>query len=155
MRGLRELWLALAFLTYPIAHASTTSAQAQGSSVKAIFEKYKLIGNFAWDCSQPPGPDNWYFVNRGLDNGFVQRDFMESATKRMWYMVMDEARETGPSEIYVAGKRESGQHGDGTWKIGADQMIVVEATFDRSPIISAGKLLRTGQALPPLKRCPG
>lgn len=150
MQPFHKLCLAAVCLT---AVSAATSAHAQTGSVKAIFEKYNLLGNFAWDCNQPPGNDNWYFVNRALGDGNVQRDYMTGATTRLWYMVLDQARETGPNEIYVSGKRENGQAGDGTWKIGPNQMTQIEGTFDGAQVISGGKLLSTGKMLPPLKRC--
>ena len=49
---------------------------AQDSSVKVVFENYKLLGIFAFDCSKPPTSDNYYYVHRLVDAGHVQRDRM-------------------------------------------------------------------------------
>jgi len=45
-------------LAAPVALAQT--------SVQAMFEKHKLLGTFAWDCSKPANKDNLYFVHRVL-----------------------------------------------------------------------------------------
>jgi hypothetical protein len=51
-------------------------ARAQDGSAKAIFEKYSLLGTFAWDCSKPPSAqNNWYHVHRLIDPDHVQRDY--------------------------------------------------------------------------------
>jgi hypothetical protein len=57
------------------------------SSVKAIFEKYNLLGTFAWDCSKPASKDNFYYVHRLLDADHVQRDQMSGPTQRDWLAV--------------------------------------------------------------------
>ncbi len=110
--------------------------------------KYNLLGNFAWDCSKSPGPDNAFFVHRALDNGYVQRDFMTGTTTRLWYIVLDSAHESGANQIYVTGKL-----GDGTWKVRPDEMMVLDATLDGQQVISGGKILSTGNTPPWLKRC--
>src|SRR5213594_348040 len=68
-----------------------SDARAQGGSVKALFEKYNLIGTFAWDCSKPPSRDNQYFINRVVDADHVQRDLMSGPSTRHSIAMIDKA----------------------------------------------------------------
>jgi hypothetical protein len=74
-----------------LAAIASVASAAQAASVKEIFEKYGLLGNFAWDCSKPPSPDNWYYVNRLIDADHVQRHLMTGPTTRQWVAVFDKA----------------------------------------------------------------
>src|ERR1700680_2439314 len=77
---------------------------ANAASVKEIFEKYGLLGNFAWDCRKPPSlEDNWYYINRLIDAERVQRDFMIGPATRQWVAVFDKASELRQNEIKVSG----------------------------------------------------
>src|SRR5580704_4242745 len=95
--------LAIAAVSATILAASS----AHAASVKEIFEKYNLLGTFAWDCTKPPSADNnWYFVNRLMDADHVQRDFMSGPTTRAWFLILDKAAETSANEISVSGTRD-------------------------------------------------
>jgi hypothetical protein len=128
-------------------------AHAQSGSAAAIFEKYNLLGTFALDCSKPASQNNGYFVNRALDAGRVQRDFMQSPTARAWYVIVDQARETGPNQIFLSGTRDNGQPTDGTWRVGPKRVQQWEATLNGRKVIADGKAVNTGRALPPLNKC--
>src|SRR6266496_3071655 len=39
----------------------TGALAQQAPSVPEVFQKYNLIGTFAWDCSKPASPNNLYF----------------------------------------------------------------------------------------------
>jgi len=77
---------------------------AQADSVKEIFEKFGLLGNFAWDCNKPPSPDNWLYTNRLIDADHVQRDLMTGSATRQWMAVFDKASELKPNELLVSGR---------------------------------------------------
>jgi hypothetical protein len=121
--------------------------------VKATFEKYNLIGTFAWDCSKPPSRDNnWYFVNRLLDADHVQRDFMIGPTTRAWAAIIDQASELRTNEIALSSIRD-GQRTVGVWHVDERRMLQWSATANGKDIISNGKLVATGKDLPWLYRC--
>jgi hypothetical protein len=128
-------------------------AQAQGNSVQAIFEKYNLIGTFAADCSTPVGKTNVYYVNRVLDANRVQRDLMESPTARAWYVIIDQARETSPNQIFLSGIRDNNQPTNGTWRIEPNRVLQWEATLGGRKVIDNGKLVSNGRPIPWLNKC--
>jgi hypothetical protein len=133
--------------------ATVSTAQAQSESVKAIFEKYNLIGTFAWDCSQPPSRDNnWYFVNRLLNADHVQRDFMIGTSTRAWAVIIDQASELRPNEIAWSSIRD-GQRTVGVWHVDQNRMLQWSATSNGKDVISSGKLVSTGKDMPWLNRC--
>jgi hypothetical protein len=92
----------------------TSAAQAQSGFVKALFEKYHLLGTFAWDCNRPPGKDNLYFVHRLIDADHVQRDQMSGPTNRDNVIIVDKASLSPPSQITVAGTLD-GRDFAGVW----------------------------------------
>src|SRR5712692_1269086 len=122
---------------------------AQAASVKEIFEKYNLLGTFAWDCSRPPSPDNnWYYVNRLIDADHVRRDFMTGPSTRPWVVVFDKAVELRPNEIMVSGlltgriigKTVERAPVDGVWRIEPNRIQQWSSTFEGKPLISGGRL---------------
>jgi hypothetical protein len=130
-----------------------SDARAQDGSVKAIFEKYNLLGVFAADCTQPPkAVDNWYYVDRLIDANHVQRDLMESTTTRTWMTIIDHAWQVSPNEIGVAGTRDN-KPAVSVWRLDKDRMVQWEAFFDDKPDVSGGKWLKTGTDMPWLNRC--
>jgi hypothetical protein len=144
---LRVLGVLAAFL------ATASAAQEHSGAVKGIFEKYNLIGTFAWDCSKPPSQDNnWYFVNRLLDADHVQRDFMIGTTTRAWAAIIDQASELRTNEIAWSSIRD-GQRTVGVWRVDQNRMRQWTATKDGKDIISSGKLVSTGKDIPWLNNC--
>src|ERR1700732_995950 len=129
MQRFSSVWLAI-FIFSALGRdvLSPSPALAQNGAVKAIFEKYDLLGMFAWDCGKPPDANNnWFFVNRLLDADHVQRDFMDSPTSRAWYTMIDRASESGQGEISLGGTRD-GQRGDRVWRIEKNRMLQWAAT---------------------------
>jgi hypothetical protein len=128
-------------------------AQAQNESVKAIFEKYNLLGVSAQDCTKPPkAVENWYYVNRLIDANHVQRDLMESPTTRKSVTIIDNAAEATPNGILVIGTRD-GKPAQGIWRLEKDRMVQWESALAGQQEISAGKWVRTGTDMPWLYRC--
>ena len=128
-------------------------AHAQNGAVKAIFEKYELLGFFAQNCSKPPNKDsNWYFVNRLVDADHVQRDFMESATSRQWFVIIDQASETGQGEISVSGTRD-GKRYDGVWHVEKNRMLQWAINRGGEQTIANGRSVSTGKHVPWVNKC--
>jgi hypothetical protein len=126
------------------------------ASVKAIFEKYNLLGTFAMDCSKPAAKNNLYYLNRPIDADHVQRDQMTGPTTRQWVAVLDKATEVKPNEIAVSGTRE-GKPTDGVWRVerrGDDvRILTVEASLDGKKLISGGKVVANGRDWPWQNKC--
>lgn len=147
---------------FAVAACGVAAADAQAASVKEVFEKYGLIGTYAWDCSRPPsGDNNWYFVNRLIDADHVQRDYMTGPTTRLWFSIIDKATELKPNEIVISGKitgriagsTVDGQSSDGVWRIEANRMQQWSGTVAGKPIIANGKQISTGREIPWLNKC--
>jgi hypothetical protein len=154
MRRFGRVFLAIFVLSaLGLGLPSPSPAPAQNGAVKAIFEKYDLLGMFAWDCSKPPDTNNnWFFVDRLLDADHVQRDFMDSPTSRAWFTIIDQASETGQGEISVSGIRD-GQRNDSVWRIEKSRMLQWSAVTFGKPTISGGRWLATGKDMPWLNKC--
>jgi hypothetical protein len=126
------------------------------SPVKEVFDKYKLLGTFAWDCSKPVSRSNLYYVNRLLDGDRVQREQMSGPTNRDFVIFIDGAWEVKPNEVAVSGMRE-GKRQEILWRIerNADGMRMrgVEASWDGKKLISGEKVTESGRETPWLNRC--
>lgn len=139
----------ICFAALTIAAASA----AQAATVKEVFEKYNLLGTFAWTCSQPANDDNnWYYVNRAIDADHVQRDRMIGPTTRGAVAILDKATESKPNEIAIEGIID-GQRFAGTWVIEKTRMLQWEATLAGKKTIAEGHLTKTGNPMPWLNRC--
>ena len=95
------------------------------SSVKAIYEKYRLLGTFAIDCYQPASKQNFYYVNRLLDDGRVQSDVMSGATTRDFVVFIDKAEVRKAGEIALSGTRE-GKPVSMVWRVEADRLMSLQ-----------------------------
>ena len=131
-----------------------TSVGARAAPVKDVFEKYNLMGTWAWDCSKPPDArSNWVFVNRLVDANHVQRDFMKNATERGWYSFITEATALGPTEVHVVGTR-NGQPTDGIWRVEGGRMVQWQASQAGKKIITDGHYVAgNGGQIPSLNKC--
>jgi hypothetical protein len=133
--------------------ASNSPTPNGAGAVKAIFEKHKLLGTFAADCTKPPkAVDNWYYVDRLVDPDHVQRDVMESKTSRTQRVIIDRAWEWQPNEVGVSGNRD-GKPIAALWRLDGDRMVQWETIVAGVPEISGGKWLKTKADMPWLKRC--
>jgi hypothetical protein len=128
------------------------AARAQSGAVKALFEKYNLLGNFAWVCSEPASKDNWYYVNRLVDADHVQRDRMTGPTTRSSVTIIDKATELKPNEIAFSGTND-GKPGDGVYHVEPSRLMQWEGTIAGERIIGEGKLLATGAEMKGLNKC--
>lgn len=137
------------------------SAQAQGGSMKAIFEKHGLLGSFAYDCSKPPSKDNVYFVNRLIDPDHVQRDQMVGPTTRVFFIILDQAKETAPNEVWISGRLTGalgtrnfdGERVDGIWRIEPKRMLQWQSTIGGQKLLEGGRNVYTSRQIPPLNKC--
>jgi hypothetical protein len=129
---------------------ASTVAQAQSTSVQAVFERHDLIGTFAADCNSPPSNRNYYFVHRASD-GFVQRDRMSGPSTRDWVVLIDQARELRPNEISVSGMRD-GTRFDSVYRAEPGRMRVMESTVGGKKEIAGGRLVSGGE-MPWYRKC--
>jgi hypothetical protein len=132
--------------------ALLAASSTQAASVKEIFEKYNLVGIFAWDCTRPPTKDNLYFVNRMLDEGHVQLDEMSGPTARDWATIFDKAVELTQDEISISGDR-NGVRSESVWRLQENRARGVESTLGDKKLIAGGKFINNGQATPWLSKC--
>jgi opacity protein-like surface antigen len=86
--------------------AMTAAGAAQAASVQALFERYGLIGTWAFDCAQPASEQNPYIFYRVLDPEHVARDTMSSPTNRANVSVADFLVESNPNEVVIMVKTE-------------------------------------------------
>jgi len=132
------------------------AAPARAATVKEIFEKYHLIGTFAQDCTKPPhqdNPQNWWYVNRLLDDKHVQRDFMTGPSTRFAVIMIDSATELKPNEIRVTGMRDGEITVDNVWHIEPNRTRTWEGIGDTKGKIADGKYVKTGNDIPWVYRC--
>jgi hypothetical protein len=100
----------LAFRIFVLAALVVFAAPAaKAASVKQLFERYGLIGTWAFDCSQPASAQNPYIFYRLLDDEHVARDTMNSPTNRINASVADFLVESNPNEVVMGVKTERGR----------------------------------------------
>ena len=146
-----------------IAVLAASSAQAQSGTVKAVFEKHRLLGTFAWDCSKPAANNNLYFVHRPLDGGQVQRDQMSGETARDWTLIVEKATDARPNEITysglvtgrLVGRNLENKPVNGVYRIEQNRLLQWDATVDGERTIGGGKILSNGSQVPWANRCGG
>ena len=131
----------------------TGALAQQAPSVPEVFQKYNLIGTFAWDCSKPASPNNLYFVNRVLGANHVQRDIMDGPSSSQHVTILSSAAETKPNEIAVSGTLDGSKPVTGVWRIEGVRMVPIEATESGRKIVADQKILATGSELPWLSKC--
>jgi len=130
-----------------------TSASAQ-TSVKALFEKHKLLGNLAWDCGKPASPSNLYFVIRPLDDNHVQIDQMNGPTSREYLMLIDKTAESKPGELSLGGTR-SDKPIMILWRSEADRVVRLDFSVDGKKLHAGGRYTHNSNQVPALRRCGG
>jgi hypothetical protein len=141
----------------------TTKTTTTADSVKAVFEKYNLLGNLAWDCSRPASKSNLRYVHRLLDADRVQREQMSGPTSRDWVVVLDKAAEAGSNQIALSGTltgRVGGRDLDskptnGIWRVEPNRLVQWEATVNGEKVIDGGRYVSTGVQVPWMYRCGG
>lgn len=152
----------LVCLTLAVAMA-LGGVQAQDGSVKAIFEKYNLIGTFAADCGKPASPNNVYYVTRVIDANHVQRDIMEGPTSRARYAIVDKAEALGPNEVrdagLLSGMLANTNHDrtpvGGVWRVEPNRIRFVEVTIGSQKTVTGGRFVRSNQETRWYNRCGG
>jgi len=136
---------------------------AQDGSLAAIFQKYNLLGTFAWDCSKPPSAQNNWYVHRMLDANHVQRDRMTGPTTRQFVIIIDRAAPLSANEIELSGTitgRVGSQDLDGAptagvWRVEQGRLLPWEATVNGNKLVTNGRLTSTGLEVPWNTRCGG
>jgi hypothetical protein len=92
-----------------IALVVSAAPAAKAASVKDLFDRYGLIGTWAFDCSQPTSEQNPYIFYRQLDSDHVARDTMNSPTNRINASVADFLVESNPNEVVIGVKTARGR----------------------------------------------
>jgi Caspase domain len=141
--------------------APAQAVAVHAASVKDIFQKYNLIGTFAQDCSKPPTvqtptdgrPQNWWFVNRLIDDNHAERSFMNSPTERGFVIIIDGASELQANQIRITGLRDGTISVDNVWHVDKNRTLTWQGIGDTKGDIANGKYTRTGNAVPWLTRC--
>jgi Caspase domain len=127
------------------------SVQTPRASVKALFEKYNLLGTFAFDCSKPVSRDNRYYVHRSLDADRVQRDMMSGPTTRDFSVVFERASESRPNEVVLGGTRD-GEPVESVYRVESTRSRVLESTVAGRKEISGGRFVNGGET-PWMNKC--
>src|SRR4029077_8929818 len=121
--------------------------RAQNETVKAVFEKHNLLGTFAYDCGNPVSKQNWYFVDRALDEGHVQRDAMTGQSNREWVAIIDKASELSAGELSISGNR-NGVPTESVWRLENNRTRTEETTLGDKKLIAEGKFTGNGNDTP-------
>jgi Caspase domain len=128
-------------------------AQAQGGSVKAVFEKYDLLGPFAIDCTRPASSKNLYHVHRAIDDNRIQAEQVSGLTAPDFTMVFDRIVAARPNQLVVSGTISSRRY-TVVLRLDKGRKRTVEMTLEPNlRIISGGRRLNTGETLPWHHKC--
>jgi hypothetical protein len=79
--------------------AESGGAVQASASVKPIFERRKLVGTFAEDCSKAPSDSNQYVVHRLTDAGVIERDQMKDRNTRTYAAFVEQAEELAENDV--------------------------------------------------------
>jgi polyhydroxybutyrate depolymerase len=139
----------------------TSAEPAVKYSVKAVFEQYKLLGRFAWDCGKPASGNNLHYVHRLLDSDHVQREQMSASTVRDWFVVLNKATAVNPNELVIsgtltgriAGRNFEREAADGRWLLESGRLLQWEAAVGGDKTIDAGRQVSNGFQIPWTHRC--
>src|SRR5262245_341716 len=135
---------------------------AQAASVKEVFEKYNLLGQWAQDCTKPADAQkNWTYRNRAIDDDHVQRDFMSGPDKRQRFAIFDKASARGPDEIeisgVVTGRLFGADHDEqpttNVWRVEKNRMVPICGSIAGKAFVAYGKLIANGGQMPWLTKC--
>jgi hypothetical protein len=85
------------------------AAAAQAASLQALFERYGMVGTWAFNCSQPASEQNPYIFYRVVDPEHVARDTQNSPTNRINVSVAEFLVESNPNEVVIVVKTEQGR----------------------------------------------
>jgi hypothetical protein len=113
-------------------------ATAQEATGLALFQKYNLIGTYAYDCGREVSKSNEYFVHRPLDAARVQRDTMNGPQERIFVTVWERGRETRANVIALTGTVND-QPSQATYMIDANRMRITESIVGGRQVIANGR----------------
>ena len=148
----RNWHLVLTSICVAIGLGATASA-ALAQTVKDVFEKLDLIGRYAIDCKQPNTDQNLYIVHR-LEGDRVRREQFTGPNNRQFSMLVEQARQSKPSEITYTGQREDGRY-TSIMRLDGKRMRVMESTKEGSGGVIAGGRLTNGRDVPWFEKCLG
>jgi hypothetical protein len=85
------------------------AAGAQAAPLQALFERYGLIGTWAFNCAQPASEQNPYIYYRVVDPEHVARDTQNSPTNRTNASIAEFLVESNPNEVVIVVKTDRGR----------------------------------------------
>src|SRR5262249_43921891 len=133
--------------------ARDNRAGSQAGSVRALFEKYDLVGAFAHNCGKPVGGGNLYIFHRVVGGDNVERAQMSGATRQDFKMVVDRAAESGPNELAISGTIDARRF-DMLLRIEGKRMQTLEsATEGGQTVIAGGHFASGGAPVPWFSKC--
>jgi hypothetical protein len=125
------------------------------TSATTMFEKHKLLGTFAWDCSKPASDNNMYYVLRAADGGGVQYDQMNGPTSRQVMIFFDQVLAPKPDEIAITGRMSGGKPATMLWRIDQARVLRLEMSVADEKWIADGRYVNNGNQVPALNKCGG
>jgi hypothetical protein len=129
------------------------AAHAQAGGVKAIFEKYDLLGVLSNDCTKPTDGRTQYVVHRALEGDYVQRDVMAGLTTRRFAELIDQASESRPNEVTFSYTIDT-QRFSAVARVERARMRLMEATrANGEKLIAGGRLANNGGDSPSWTKC--
>ncbi len=143
------------FLNRCVARAAAAPAPAvrpAAETVKQVLERYRMVGTFAYDCEQPAGGDNMYFVNRLVDDNNAQFDQMNGPTGRAAAILVTATEAIGPAKVRIKGTMDDAPV-DIVWEIAKEGIRLFEFRFKGEVRMRDGKHPRTGNEVDFLNRC--
>ncbi len=143
-----------ACVAFSVSIGLAPTAFAQGT-VKAVFEKFDLLGRYAQDCAKPTTEQNLYIVHQAGDGDRVRRDQYSGPTKRDFSLLIDRATPARPNELTT-----SGLIGDKRYsvvlRLDSKRMRVMESAQEGGATIIAGGRFTNGNAETPwFNKCLG
>jgi hypothetical protein len=85
------------------------AAGAEAASVQALFERYGMVGTWAFNCAQPASEQNPYIYYRVVDPEHVARDTQNNPANRTNASVAEFLVESNPNEVVIVVKTERGR----------------------------------------------
>ena len=151
MRNRHSLFVFSALAASLFAVKQAPAQTAPGA--RDIFSKYDFLGLFAYDCSKQPAESNYYFVNRPVDVGHVQRDRMVATDKRNEFYVFDTAIPLGPHQLYATGVTSNGKKVEVVWNFNNKRVAQYWSNIDGIDVVVDGKFQSSGQNVGWQSRC--
>jgi hypothetical protein len=128
---------------------------AAAASVGEIVEKYALVGTWAADCANPPGPQNPHVIYQLLGADRLQREVRIAPGQNPDISVATAIVEIEADELMMSWKTSAGGVTNRV-RAGQGRMQVVDSTLDTGQKIFAnGRRIRDDAEAPKFNKCSG